>query len=248
MFLTIRRQSLPLLLSTALLAVMPQRAVAQVSVQLNQQQYQFATAPRLAEVLAPQAEAGNWYWPASKLYQLNTPAATALAKAAYDELTLLLATAGPQLQPHLTLLRQSLPQWQLAERIVTPIDYDRARLDNNFNPGLPSGEYVLQLTERPAGVQLFGAVTPQQLALKPGQDVRDYLAALTLPAYAETEYFYLLQGDGRLLRVQQVRRNSEPLQAMPGSVLIVPFKESLFSSRFRDLNRLLSELALHRVW
>lgn len=242
------------LLLTAVFFLAPAALAAEVrvtlmlSTPLSEQHKVFTTTPRLTEVLADVGALSPWYWPASTLYQLNTPATTLLKQRAHAELTLLLSSASPAEVPTLTALRAGLGRWTLAQRKTVSIDYDLARLKASANPGFAKGDYLMQLTTRPTNITVFGAVPEQQLPLLAATDVRAYLQHISLPAYAETGWFTLLQADGRMLRVNTLTAASEPIEAMPGSIIIVPFKTAFLSSRYNALNGLLLELALHRVW
>lgn len=208
----------------------------------------FPAGTRLAEVLAADGLSQHWYWPASKVYKLNSPAAARLKQQAHDEVTVLLSSASVKERAFLTNFRHQITQWTLAERQPVKMNYDVARLNPEHNPGFAAGEYLLQLVTRPNNIHVFGAVTEQPLPLIPGSDVRDYVNSIDLPPMASRQYVYLLQADGRLISVNLLERASNPIEAMPGSILIIPFHASVMRSRYKAINALLVDVALHRVW
>lgn len=208
----------------------------------------FPAGTRLAEVLAADGLSQPWYWPASKVYKLNSSAAARLKQQAHDEVTVLLSSASVKERAFLTNLRNQIGQWTLAERYPVKIDYDLARLNSEHNPGFAAGEYLLQLVTRPNNIYVFGAVTELSLPLIPGADVRDYVTNLAFEPIASRQYFYLLQADGRLISVNLLERTGNPVEAMPGSIIIIPFHESVMRSRYKAINALLLDVALHRVW
>ncbi|WP_423186047.1 capsule biosynthesis GfcC family protein [Alishewanella sp. d11] len=243
------------LFSSAIASAVPaSNTQAAVTIQLNEAEFTYTAAPRLNEVLAPVALDRQWYWPAAQLFRLSAGASSVAPTAEQTQqqilakLTALIADAEPELQQALYALAYEIKQWQVAERIILPIDYDLARINPAFNPRFEPGNYVLRLTERPDQVRIFGAVnssrnTPHIGALT----VEAYLAAVSLNAYADTGKVWVIQPDGHVKAALVHAAANNLVQPMPGAMLFIPFSASWFNKDLAELNTLVLSLAVNRV-
>lgn len=231
-------------------AASPPNAVneATVNIEINHQHFAFITEPRLAEVLAPVALKQNWYWPATKLYRLNSLEVEQQRTAVLAQLQTLQDTFKPPLQQELAALQLQIKNWQLAKRIVIPVDYDLARVQQPFNPRFQSGSYKLQLVNRPDTVLFWGAtVKPVVVTHSGATAVSDYLPSIVRSDFADKSYVYIIQPDGRIIEVGVAAWNQQHIEAMPGAQVYIPFADSWFGADMNSLNKSILELALHRV-
>ena len=221
---------------------------AAVSVEINNSIYTFENNPRLAEALAPVALQQSWYWPASTLSRLNSSRPEQQRQAVIQQLEALQGKAGPALQQQFAALQSQISSWQLAERILIPIDYDLARAKAPFNPRFEPGSYKLQLVARPEQVQFWGAVLrPIAVAHSGATAIAAYLPAVEHSAFADKSVVYLIQPNGSIAEVGVAGWNQQHTEAMPGAEVFIPFATGWFSKDINKLNQDLLALALHRV-
>jgi len=225
-------------------------SMAQVSVKINGAEYQFAGNPRLSDVLAPVALQAKWYWPASALYKLggNKPVMQQqqLLKN-INELKQQYATDSDVFAA-LTSVERQVAAWQLAERVTMPLDYDLARLRQNFNPRFDSGNYLLALQPRPQVVHVFGAVQRAVAVTHQSSAAAAYYLSNIEPSpLAANHEAIIIQPDGNRLVVGVAYWNQQHAEVMPGAQLFIPFKAQLFGREFARLNEQLEQLAMHRI-
>lgn len=226
---------------------------AAVRIEINHQNYTFKTEPRLAEVLAPVALQQNWYWPAAKLYRLNSSGLNSnepehLREKVLQQLQALQRKAEPALQQQLTTLQSQISSWQLAERILIPVDYDLARAQAPFNPRFEPGAYKLQLVSRPETVLFWGAIEkPLTLTHSGATAISDYLPSVVRSDFADKSYVYIIQPDGRIIRAGVAAWNQQHSEAMPGAQVFIPFADGWFGADLDSLNKSILALVLHRV-
>ncbi|MAD74868.1 MAG: hypothetical protein CML20_08790 [Rheinheimera sp.] len=234
-----------------------------VIVDINNSAYNFEVEPRLSEVLAKKGLEQNWYWPASKLYRLDNTKLNStrlnssllasnspehLRSTVLQQLETLAASAKPELQTELNALKFQVANWQLAQRILIPIDYDLARAQAPFNPKFDTGVYKLQLMVRPETVQFWGAIEKDVVVPHNGAtSISEYLTAIERTAYADASVVYVIQPDGTVIKVGVANWNRQHIEAMPGALVFVPFESEWFSSELEQLNQNLLALVLHRV-
>lgn len=222
---------------------------ANVTVEVNGEQRNYTQPPRLTEVLQPYALQQQWYWPAAALYRLNSQRAENIRR----ELVALADEIGQQthdkaLRESLALLQAQVTQWQLAERIVVPIDYDAATVQMALNPRLDSGSYRLLLKRRPVDVHLIGAVKREFSVPHNGaRHVAVYIQSEQFSPCADHSRVVIVQPDGQLIVAGIDSWNSQHIEAMPGAQLLVLFSEPMLDKRFATLNHLLQQLAVHRI-
>lgn len=225
-------------------------SAAQVAVQINGTDFQFTGNPRLSEVLAPVALQAKWYWPASALYKLdgNQPVMQQqqLLKN-INELKQQYATDSDVFAALVSVERQ-VAAWQLAERVIMPMDYDFARLRQNLNPRFDNGNYLLKLLPRPQVVHVFGAVQRAvAVTHQSSAAVSHYLPDIERSTLAADHEVIILQPDGSRLAAGIAYWNQQHIEVMPGAQLFIPFKAQLFGREFARLNEQLEQLAMHRI-
>jgi hypothetical protein len=235
------------LLAVGLLLAVP--AQASVTVTVNTEQRQFDTNPRLSEVLQPYALQQPWYWPAATLYRTDSTKPELLRQQLLQLLDAMAQQATQQeLQQALASLRAQLLSWQLAERIVLPLDYDAVRVRAELNPRLDSGHYLIQLKPRPQAVHVSGAVQQARSVVHRGvTPVADYLTDIGVLAAADSSKVVVVQADGRVISAGIAYWNRHLVEAMPGAQILLLFAEPITDNRFAQLNSMLQQLALHRI-
>jgi len=225
-------------------------AHASATITLNQHTYTFDSAPRLAEVIAPEALKADWYWPASRLFRLQ-PTATTLTQQqqAIALLTQLANKADADNKWVYETLAQDLATWPLAEKIAIDIDYDAARANPAANPRFEAGAYQLTLERRPDYVWLVGAVKIKtKVPHKAATSVADYAFDTHFTALADQQRLFIIQPNGKVIEAGLQRWNAEHTEVLPGSVIFVPFATGIFSSEIAELNELLLALVVNRIY
>jgi len=221
---------------------------ANVTLHINNQQFDYVDAPSMVEVLSPVAQSADWYWPASKLFRLKTTNLEAERDSLLAQLEQLKVNASDKAKQEITALQYFVRQWQLAERIVIPIDYDRARLESSFNPSFEPGSYLMQLSRRPTTVTFWGALQNSVTLYHKGvTPVAEYLTALTFSEYADRQNVVILQPDGRVQTVGIAAWNNQFSEVMPGATVFVPFSFGIFDAELQQLNERLLALAVNRI-
>tara|TARA_R110002126_G_scaffold10245_39_gene46582 strand:- start:1538 stop:2341 length:804 start_codon:yes stop_codon:yes gene_type:complete len=224
-------------------------SAATVNVQLNDMFFHYQQLPRLADVLQPLALQQDWYWPAAALYRNDSDKPELLQQQLLQRLAALKGK-WQQDSNYVSSIEQltfQLRQWRLAERIMLDIDYDVARLTPARNPQFDPGEYLLQLTARPQHVQVFGLARAERISHYGNASAQVYARQLRRFAGASTDWLYILQPDGEVIKAGIASWNGQHTEVMPGSQLFVPFDIAFFGDEFNDINHLLLELAKHRV-
>jgi hypothetical protein len=225
--------------------------MASTTVAVKQKQYVFTHQPQLVEVLAPIAEQDNWYWPSAALYRGEDIKLEEMRQLLLNSLNTLI-TRYQKEQPDIALsleqLQTTITHWHLARRLPIKIDYDLARISVRANPKLLKGKYILDIALRMNTVRLFGAVNrTASVPHLPHADVSEYITGQSLTDLANNDYVILIQGDGREIKAPIAYWNKTHQEAMPGSQLFVPFKQSLFHPEFALINKQIMTLAQNRV-
>ncbi|MFT5925198.1 MAG: hypothetical protein ACI9LE_002203 [Paraglaciecola sp.] len=225
--------------------------MASTTVAVKQKQYVFSHQPQLVEVLAPIADQENWYWPSTALYQGEDLKLEKMRQLLLNSLNNVI-TRYQKEQPDIALsleqLQTTITHWHLARRLPIKIDYDLARISVKANPQLPKGKYILDIALRMNTVQLFGAVNKTTNAPHlPHADVSEYITGQSLTDLADKDYVILIQGDGREINAPIGYWNKTHQEAMPGSQIFVPFKQTLFHPEFAIINKQIMTLAQNRV-
>lgn len=217
---------------------------------LNGNEVAFETRPRLADVLSSVALQQDWYWPASALHRVKNTKLIAI----HNDVLLKLenirenTTNNEKMHNAIGELITEITLWKLAERIQLKIDYDLARINARHNPLFEEESYTLNLIKRPTNLYVFGAIAnTETIAHKPASDVSEYVSSMHLIDQTNKDYLYIIQPDGKTMRVAHAYWNKGHQEVMPGSQLYIPFKESLFTSDNQKLNENIIYLAANRI-
>jgi hypothetical protein len=244
-------KNLPLIGLLAMGCLAFNSATAEVTVQVNQQHYEFANEPRLVDVLAPIATEQNWYWPAAALYEIDNSELEDTRLKVLNQLSILAKAQLPKNAPLKLAVEQlaaDITNWILARRLPIAIDYDLARMKAAANPLFAHGNYILALSQRSNTVHVLGAVNySQHVTHLPNADVSHYMAKQSLTNLAEKDYVVVIQADGTVVKAPVAYWNKTHQEVMPGSQLFVPFKESLFTPELSKINQQIIKLAANRV-
>ena len=221
-----------------------------VIVQLNGAYYHHGFLPRLAEVLQPIGLKQNWYWPASRLYDLNDTSVESHRIALLEKLAQLITsnTGDSALTDGLLKIKNQISQWQLAKRVLIPIDFDLAKINPSKNPKFSAGRYLLNLSKRTESIDLFGLLNaPVEMNHKGGSSINYYAEKINFLPSANKSELYIIQPDGKIIKAGYAYFNNTPIELMPGSSIFVPFISNLFSTEFDELNQQIAELAINRI-
>lgn len=225
--------------------------IASVTVEVNQEQYVFTHAPRLIEVLAPFSNQKSWYWPAAALYQADDTQLEKKRQLLLRNLFLLAKSykiEAPKIAQSLGHLQLIISNWHIARRLPIKIDYDLARMKADANPQFPSGKYILSVKPRMNTVYIFGAVdVVGDVTHQLHADASEYITSQFLTDLADRDIVILLQADGRKIIVPVAYWNKAHQEVMPGSLIFVPFKPSIFQPELAIINQQIMTLARNRV-
>lgn len=224
-------------------------AGAAVHIQINEQQYRYNEPVRLAQVLAPVANAQPWYWPASRVFDLSKDVESQRQDviALIDELTVALEPNNSRAMA-LRALRQQIEGWQLAHRVQMPVNFDLARLSAPHNPQFQPGRYQLTLTPRPQVVYLSGLVQqPGPYQYQAMANSAQYTQAVALRDDAEPDFVYVIAPTGEIRKLGTAYWNRDYASVMPGSQIFVPVFSYLLTPSLSELNQKVAELAVNRV-
>ncbi len=235
------------LVTTAVARAEPVQPI--VSITLNDKLYVFNERPRLAQVLAPVALLDNWYWPATKVFKLDTPEPEQQRQALLALISRLKMQAKPELAAALGQLATEIAGWQVAQRVSLKVDYDLARISLAHNPRFDAGRYQLMLTARPNSLLVNGALTQPTVVGHVGAGhLAVYLTQLDMSPAADKQRLWLIQPDGAVRQVIVQHWGRERVEAMPGAQLIVPFSSHFFTADLAELNQQLLALAVNRMY
>ena len=221
---------------------------AEVVVITEQGARSFSEHVSLSHVLSQSNKLDKVYWPSAGLYQASSELDNLRAELIYTIASLRQDTNNVHLATALPHLKKEVMSWQLAQRAPILVDYDFSRLYPKFNPNLPSGKYLLSLPMRGTQVKIFGAVTkPALLMHQPQVGVSSYLADVILEGYAELDWVYVNNYSSELIKAPIAYWNRKHVEVMPGGELYVPFRQSVFESRYQKINELVSQLSVNKV-
>ncbi|MDO6566463.1 capsule biosynthesis GfcC family protein [Alteromonas sp. 1_MG-2023] len=226
-------------------------AFAQVTtIIINKQSYEFAQPIRLNSVLSIVAEAGDWYWPASGIYNLNDAYAEREKDAVLSDIRIVMKgySADSDTYQALENLYQQISSWTVSTRVITPISYNRARLIADENPMFQPGRYLLRISPRPSVVHFSG------LVLKPGAyehssdlSIFSVVKSVTKAPDADKSHVFVVTPTGDIEKRGIAYWNLDYSQLMPGSQVYVPITGQIFSSALDELNTRIANLAVHRI-
>ncbi len=223
---------------------------AMVSVQINENLYHFSELPRIDEVLAHQALEHNWYWPSTALFELGDLDLESRRKVILAKLDKLKTNhlAEQQIFDAISNLQSQINQWQLAKRIILPINYDLARISPENNPRFEAGNYLLKLQLRSESITAFGLVKmPTTIEHKGGSSFNYYVTDMKILSVANNSELYIIQPDGKVNKAGYAYFNQSSPDIMPGSRIFVPFKSELFSTELDAINQEIVELAINWI-
>lgn len=223
---------------------------AEVRIDINNQVFRYKEPVRLSQVLAPVAANQQWYWPASRFYDLSVDLEAQRAEviSLIDALTVELAPKDER-AIGLRALRQQIENWKLAKRVKVAVNYDVARLDISHNPELQDGAYKLSLTTRPNVVHIGGLVKmPGAYKYRAMASGFQYTQAVPLRGDAEPDFVYVIAPDGNIRQLETAYWNRDYASIMPGSQIIVPVFSYLLTPSLSELNEKVAALAVNRVF
>lgn len=233
-----------------LVSVFTTSIFAKVTVQFEDKQFVYESAPRLDEVLAPVAFQKEWYWPAARLFSLHDSGIADQKVTLLEQLELMQTEFREDsvLLSDLGSLKNQLLSWKLEKFIIRTIDFDQARLIPKHNPRLPEGDYLLQLSQRSSSLLLLGLISePAELPYPDNFCLADQLGSMKLLPSASMDWAFVIQPNGSIDKIGIAYWNRDCRSVMPGSIVYIPFKEGIFSSQFAELNRRVSEILVNKV-
>lgn len=220
---------------------------ANVNVTINYQKFDYSHQPRLSEVLSKVAYEKIWYWPASRLFRLNTNKAQTLRKNLVEKLMAAQLTANVDDVSQMNLLIDQINSWHLADRIPISIDYDLAQMNPEYNPRFDNGNYRLDLSTRSPYITIFGLTEyPRVIKAKTKLCAHEFINAL-FTHLKNLDFIYIIQPNGLTIKAGIAYWNAGCVDIMPDSQIYLPLPESQFFSENRELNQQIIELAKNRV-
>ncbi|ABG41709.1 protein of unknown function DUF1017 [Paraglaciecola sp. T6c] len=224
---------------------------ANVTIKWNEVDYTFDSTVRLTDVLSKLDLNTNIYWPSAALFIPNDVTLERARRSSLSNLNILashLPSDTHEQKSVFTNLINELEHWHLANRLSVKIDYDLARISEAHNPQFDNGYYVVSLHERQESVEIIGAVTNTvETKHLPHTDVSEYLNSANIASFANRDTVIIIQADGRIIEAPTAYWNRQHQEVMPGSIIYVPFKESLFTPQYKELNQLIVTLAKNRL-
>lgn len=231
-----------------------------VTIQVNQDlTYTWEQPVRLRQVLeqvAQQASTSDLHWQSARLVHRDGNAQVqtrqsdiaaelrALARYWQDD--------GDAAREQLALrLAAQVESWQLAYQPYQTIDLERSRQNIDANPLIHAGNYVLLVDERPTSVPAYGAIEARSLELSAGQSVRSYLALDAVSSALMKGYdknnVAVIEVGGATRELPWAYYNANGDELMPGDIVWVQPKSSLFASGFKHLEEEIPGLLRHWV-
>ncbi|PSW60639.1 polysaccharide synthesis [Photobacterium kishitanii] len=253
-FTTTARHSIySALASLCLLASMPTMAQNLITLHANGNSaaavsLQYAEPVRLAQVVSDSLKLRTVtaapYWLGSSLTTTTEPATksalikqlTQLSQHHSDDVAISHSFANTA---------QWLQQQIKTQRLAVAIDIDKVRLNQTDNP-LLTGNYQLQLANRPTSVTVIGAIEkPQQLDWQPRMAANDYLAQVTPIDIATNSYVTVIQPDGVIQQHSIAYWNNNHADIAPGAIIYLGY-QSLFHD-YSGLNHDISSMLTNRT-
>lgn len=239
-----------LLIVTIAALVYSSVAHSTVDIILNGTLYRYEASPRLTSVLAPIATEKDWYWPASKVFEVNRPEVREDYYNVIAQLDELFKDARGDSSAIASLrsIKSQLDNWFLGKRLMRRIDFDRSRLFLEDSPSFPQGVYRMFLTERPTDIEVFGSVSkPVNLVHRSGFTVADYVAAANPLKKSDSDWAYLVTLSGNVEKVGIAYWNRDFRPIEPGSAIYIPITETNFLPSIAAFNQAVAELAVNRM-
>ncbi len=212
---------------------------AKITVSTPNKVYHVKEQINLSNVLQVIGNSENWYWPASKLYDLDDKTPDKLKER------LLTFTKDNEFKE----LNEYISSWNVAGRVARKIDYDLARLSPKSDLTFYSTQnYHLVLSPRPSTIKVFGAVSKAlTLQFVNGSTVNDYVQQVQRDTRANYGMVWVIQSDGRVFKTGVDLFNDDKRTLMPGSMIYIPFKQNLLNISNKSFNVDVVELAKHKI-
>jgi hypothetical protein len=216
-------------------------------VQISDNTYQFDGTPRLSSVLEPIAFDKNWYWPGAKLFMLNNSNINVAREQLITSLENIQKSSDNHDMEYSKLIEQ-IKNWSLASRVNIVIDYDLARYSLKNNPVFEPGNYLLQLSEPPKYVKIFGAVSnPVNKEYQNNTCVHELLKNIAMSDQADKSIVYIIDGSGSVKKAPIAYWNRECVVPKRGAMIYVPLQEGQYFTQNNDLNKAIIHLAINRI-
>lgn len=236
--------------SCLLLFVLSSKSFAVIQVTTSDNKRQYLNPVKMSLVMHLQGGKGDWYWPACALFEENSAEVELLRKQIIQQIDDLMVglPAGADRAITLSSLRRQIQSWNLAKRLPFIINHDLARLDSKYNPMFKEGNYLLRLVKRPKNIWISGFLfSPGSYVYKPQSTASGIVNDVHLQAEADNDFVYVISPQGKISKQNIAYWGKTFNQIMPGSQIFVPLSESLLDTRYESLNRMIAELAVHRV-
>lgn len=225
-------------------------AIANVTVIINKQVYDYEQPVRLNEILKPVANLGEWYWPVSSVYDLNRSYAEREKESVLSEIRRLLNVYNNNSDMYRTLtnLYEQVASWTLATRIPMEVSYNRARISPPNNPKFQDGKYLIRLSPRPDVIHFLGAVTkPGAYKHSGNTSIFTVANSVTANEEADNSYVRVITPMGEVEKKGVAYWNIDFAQVMPGTQIYVPISAGVFDTALERLNDRIANLAVHRI-
>ena len=230
-------------------------AAAPVVLVEHQGKYQgYFEKPRLGLVVMQVNSAAPLYWPAAKLFKVDVETKQKLEQQRVFVLGQLAALKQQfqqdnelELAASVEKLERDVGSWELAGRMMLPLDPDRVRPKKSLNPLLTAGQYKLVVGERPTEIQIEGLAAEEKTALLNAASVDTYLDSLSVLEGGSTSFVYVIPQLDKFFIAKTGLWNKSYQEVSAGSVLFVPFEQRNLPSAFEHINEQIVELLLHKV-
>lgn len=210
----------------------------------------FDNPVKLADVLEKLPNPHAAYWAGAGIYELDSAQAEAQRAHVMNLLAELIReqTAGSERHILLSNMYRDISNWHLMRRLNIDVDYDQSRLNPKRNPGFVSGRYYIKAKPQVASIDLMGQLQESvTLAFENALTVSDYLESVESSDYADNDYVYVIEPNGKLTKQGIAYWNDTHYKPMPGSVIFVPLQTGLFSNDIDQLNDQIAKLLQHRM-
>ena len=146
-------------------------------------------------------------------------------------------------------LIEQVSSWQLGYQPFPVIDLAAARQGLDANPLLPAGDYVLLVGQRPTTSFMYGAVTPSEFVVAPGQSLRNYVVeaeALGANEFArDGRTVTVVRGDQQLDDVPWGMHNATAHELAVGDIVWVKPAGRVFTREYAHLAEAIPQLLQH---
>lgn len=210
--------------------------------------------PRLGLVVTQVNSTAPLYWPAAKLFKVDVETKQKLEQQRLFVLGQLAALKQEFQQDNefdlavsVEKLERDIASWELAGRMILPLDPDRVRANKSLNPLLTAGQYKLLVGDRPTKIQVEGLAAEENIQLLNATSVDSYLDNLSVLEGGSTSFVYVIPASDAFFIAKTGLWNRTHQEVSAGSVLFIPFEQRHLPSAFSDINEQIVELLLHKV-